>query len=73
MVLVVDDELYLLTIAKRLLEKLGYRVLTAGTTDKAIELTRAYCNEIRLLITDIIMPEMNGRGLAERLQSLCPT
>jgi two-component system, cell cycle sensor histidine kinase and response regulator CckA len=72
MVLVVDDELYLLTIAERLLEKLGYRVLTAGTTDKAIELTRAYCNEIRLLITDIIMPEMNGRGLAERLQSLCP-
>jgi two-component system, cell cycle sensor histidine kinase and response regulator CckA len=73
MILVVDDELYLLTIAKRMLEKLGYRALTAGTPGEAIILTEAHSTKIRLLIADIIMPEMNGRNLAERLLSLCPS
>ena len=73
LVLVVDDELYLLTMAKRMLEKSGYRVLTAGTPIEAIELTEQYADELRLLIADIIMPEMNGRNLAIRLRSLCPS
>jgi two-component system cell cycle sensor histidine kinase/response regulator CckA len=73
LVLVVDDELYLLTMAKRMLEKSGYRVLTAGTPIEAIELTEQHADELRLLIADIIMPEMNGRNLAIRLRSLCPS
>jgi two-component system cell cycle sensor histidine kinase/response regulator CckA len=67
--LVVEDELPLLTLDKMMLEKLGYRVLTAGTPGEAIRLAEAHGNEIHLVITDVVMPEMNGRELALRLQS----
>jgi len=72
-VLVVEDEPALLKMTKILLEKLGYRVLTAGTPGEAIGLAEKYASEIQLLITDVVMPEMNGRALAERLQSLYPS
>ena len=71
-VLVVEDEPALLTMAKMMLEKLGYRVLAAGTPGEAIGLAEEHASEIHLLITDVVMPEMNGRDLAERLQSLYP-
>jgi PAS domain S-box-containing protein len=72
-VLVVEDETALLKMSKRMLERLGYRVLAAGTPGEAIGLTQEYASEIRLVITDVVMPEMNGRDLAERLQALCPS
>ncbi len=72
MVLVVEDEPLLLNMDKRMLERLGYRVLTAGTPSQAIDLAKAHAGEIRLLITDVVMPEMNGRDLAEKLHSLYP-
>ncbi len=71
-VLLVDDEPELLTLAQTMLQKLGYRVLAAGRPGEAIELAKEYANEIQLLIVDIIMPEMNGRNLAERLLSIYP-
>ncbi len=71
-VLVVEDELALLMIAKMMLEKLGYRVLSAGTPAEAIGLAEKHASEIDLVITDVVMPEMNGRDLAERLHSLYP-
>ena len=71
-VLVVEDEPALLTMAKMMLERLGYRVLAAGTPGEAIGLAEEHASEIHLLITDVVMPEMNGRDLAERLQSLYP-
>ncbi len=71
-VLVVEDEPALLTMDKMMLEKLGYRVLAAGTPGEAIRLAEEHAGEIHLLITDVVMPEMNGRDLAERLQSLYP-
>jgi PAS domain S-box-containing protein len=71
-VLLVDDEPELLTLAQTMLEKLGYRVLAAVRPGEAIKLAREYPNEIQMLIVDIIMPEMNGRNLAERLLSLYP-
>ena len=71
-VLVVEDEPALLTMGKMMLEKLGYRVLAAGTPGEAIGLAEEHASEIHLLITDVVMPEMNGRDLAERLQSLYP-
>jgi len=71
-VLVVEDEPSLLTIFKMMLEILGYRVLAAGTPREAIGLAEEHAGEINLLITDVVMPEMNGRDLAERLQSLYP-
>lgn len=72
MVLVVEDEPLLLNMDKSMLESLGYRVLTAGTPSEAINLAKAHAGQIRLLITDVVMPEMNGRDLAEKLHSLYP-
>ena len=72
MVLVVEDEPLLLKMDKNMLESLGYRVLTAAAPSEAIDLAEAHAGEIRLVITDVVMPEMNGRDLAEKLQALYP-
>jgi len=72
-VLVVEDEIVLLTMTKIMLETLGYRVLTVGTPDEAIRLAEEHTNEIQLLITDVVMPNMNGRDLAKQLQSIYPS
>ena len=68
-VLIVEDEASILKLAQRILERLGYTVLTAATPGEAMTLAEAYTNEIHLLITDVVMPEMNGRELAENLQT----
>jgi two-component system cell cycle sensor histidine kinase/response regulator CckA len=71
-VLVVEDEPALLRMAERMLEQLGYQVLAASTPGEAIGLAGEHANEIHLLVTDVVMPEMNGRDLADRLHSLFP-
>jgi PAS domain S-box-containing protein len=71
-VLVVEDESVLLMMTQTMLRKLGYRVLAAGTPSEAIELTERHEGQIHLAITDVVMPKMNGRDLAECLQSLSP-
>jgi len=70
--MLVEDEPLLLEGAKGIVKKLGYTVLSAITPFEAISLAEKYDGEIHLLITDVIMPEMNGRELAERLISLYP-
>jgi response regulator RpfG family c-di-GMP phosphodiesterase len=55
-----------------LLKKQGYEVLAAGSPGEAIRLAREHAGEIHLLITDVIMPEMNGRELAQSLLSHYP-
>jgi len=71
-ILVVEDEVSILKLTQRILEGIGYRVLTAGSPGEALSLAQKNAASIRLLITDVVMPEMNGRDLAERLQMLCP-
>jgi PAS domain S-box-containing protein len=71
-ILVVEDEKAILDLGKRILEKLGYTVLTAKTPGEAIRLVAEHSGDIHLLLTDVVMPEMNGRDLAERLVSLKP-
>ena len=71
-VLLVEEELALLGIARRVLERLGYTVLSASTPSEAIRLAEAHPKEIHLLMTNVLMPEMNGRDLAKRLVSDCP-
>ncbi|MFZ2633100.1 MAG: ATP-binding protein [Desulfosalsimonadaceae bacterium] len=71
-ILLVEDEPAILKMGKRMLERLGYRVLAAGTPGEAIELAKKHAGEIHLLMTDVIMPEMNGRDLAKKLMSLYP-
>ena len=71
-ILVVEDEPAILKLAKAMLERLGYRVLAAMTPDNALQVARDHDGEIHMLLTDLIMPGMNGRELAERLTSLYP-
>lgn len=71
-VLLVEDEPALLKMGTMMLEKLGYRVLAAGTPDEAIALAEEHMAELHLLLTDVVMPGMNGKDLAERLHVLCP-
>jgi CheY-like chemotaxis protein len=71
-VLLVEDEPAILRLGAVMLERLGYRVITAATPGEAIRLARENSGEIRLLITDVVMPEMNGRDLARNLLSLYP-
>jgi PAS domain S-box-containing protein len=71
-ILLVEDEASILNMAQLILEKLGYRVLTAERPSEAIRLAQEHDREIRLLIVDVIMPEMNGRDLAKQVDTLCP-
>lgn len=71
-VLLVEDDLSILKLAEKILDGLGYNVLAAGTPGKAMGLAKEFEGEIHLLVTDVIMPEMNGRELAQQLQSLYP-
>lgn len=71
-ILMVEDDAALLNIGRRMLERLGYKVLTANSPGKAIELAEAGIEQFHLLLTDVIMPEMNGRQLSERMSSIYP-
>ncbi|MFW5989373.1 MAG: transporter substrate-binding domain-containing protein [Desulfosudaceae bacterium] len=74
-VLIVEDEDSILRLARRVLEKTGYTVLEASGPNRALELAAEHSGEsarIDLLITDVVMPEMNGRELAEKMQDLYP-
>ena len=67
-VLLVEDEPAILEIGREMLEQLGYGVLSAATPGEALALAREHAGEIDLLVTDVIMPEMNGRDLAEQIR-----
>ncbi len=71
-ILIVEDEETVLALGKRILEGLGYTVLTASTVSKAIQIVGEYQGDIHLLITDVVMPDMNGKELSTRLLSLKP-
>ena len=72
MVLLVEDEPSILEMSKAMLENLGYVVLVAATPGEALSQAKAHAAEIELLITDVIMPEMNGRGLAQLIGGIKP-
>jgi signal transduction histidine kinase len=71
-ILVVEDETTILEMIRTMLEAFGYRVLAASTPGEAIRLAQTWRGEIHLLMTDVIMPEMNGRDLARTMLSLFP-
>ena len=71
-ILFVEDEELLLHMGIEALESLGYQVLAATTPDEALHLAELHADRIDLLITDIIMPKMNGQELAERVAAFCP-
>jgi two-component system, cell cycle sensor histidine kinase and response regulator CckA len=71
-ILLVEDERAVLRLTQRQLEALGYVVLGANSPGVALQLARDHGAEIDVLITDVVMPEMNGRVLSEHVLALCP-
>ncbi len=71
-ILLVEDEPMILDITTKMLQRQGYTVQAAATPGEAIRLAREHAGEIHLLMTDVVMPEMNGRDLAKNLLSLYP-
>ncbi|HPC83085.1 MAG TPA: ATP-binding protein [Thermoanaerobaculaceae bacterium] len=71
-ILVVEDEPAILHVVKTMLERQGHTVLAASSPDEAIRIAATHPGEIRLLLTDVIMPGMNGRELANRLLASQP-
>ena len=71
-ILVLEDEDKVLSITRIMLERLGYRVLPANTPAEAMALASAHDGKIDLLLTDIVMPKMNGREFADQLNALYP-
>jgi hypothetical protein len=71
-VLVVEDEEALREVTKRILIRNGYRVLTATSGEEAIEIARSNQGDIHLLVTDVVMPRMLGKEVAEQVHQIIP-
>jgi PAS domain S-box-containing protein len=69
-ILLVDDEQPLVEIGKQMLERLGYSVATRTSSIEALELFRTNPNRFDLIITDIVMPNMSGDKLAQKILEL---
>ena len=67
-VLVVEDEAAVREFTAKVLRQLGYQVLTASGGEQAIRVSDSHSTEIKVLITDVIMPGMSGRQVAEELR-----
>lgn len=71
-ILLVEDDDQVRAVVLRMLESLGYRVLSAGDGDAALDLAASCDVPIDLLLSDLIMPGLGGREVAERLRPLHP-
>ena len=71
-ILLVEDHGPLLELAREFLSGLGYQLLSANLPLKALELSSRYTNKIDLLLTDVLMPGMNGHELAQQLKTQRP-
>ncbi len=71
-VLVVEDEEQILSMAQAILEQFGYKVLAARSPGDALQLVEKHPGEIHLLLTDVVMPGINGKELSERIVPLKP-
>jgi two-component system cell cycle sensor histidine kinase/response regulator CckA len=71
-VLVVEDSNQIRTLANSLFRRLGYTVLLAGNGTEALEVFKTHGGRVNLLLTDVVMPDMNGRELFERASARYP-
>jgi two-component system, cell cycle sensor histidine kinase and response regulator CckA len=72
LVLVVEDEAAMREVTRRMLDHGGYQVRTAANGDEALEIVKDLPGRIDVLLTDVVMPKMLGRDVAERVQALQP-
>ncbi|MDF1613550.1 hybrid sensor histidine kinase/response regulator [Desulfurivibrio dismutans] len=68
-ILLVEDDPTILAVTTRILQELGYRALTAATPREALALAEQHQGELDLLLSDVVMPEINGRELAEKIRA----
>jgi two-component system, cell cycle sensor histidine kinase and response regulator CckA len=71
-ILLVEDELGLRQVTARMLRRLGYTVVEAGSPAEALRAAKEHAGRMDLLLSDVVMPEMNGRDLANTLLSSYP-
>ena len=71
-ILLVEDEEMVRTLARQALERYGYKVLDAGCGQAALAAAERHPGKIDLMITDVVMPDMNGIQLAERFRAVSP-
>jgi len=71
-VLVVEDESALREVTRRILARNGYQVVTAASGPEALEIASNYPGEIHLLVTDVVMPHMLGKEVAEQILLIKP-
>jgi PAS domain S-box-containing protein len=71
-ILIVEDESSILEVVTMILEDLDYKVLSANSASEALNLVQRYNEKIDLLITDVVMPGMNGRDLVNHMRSNQP-
>jgi CheY-like chemotaxis protein len=71
-ILLVEDEAPLRMLTRTFLEQCGYNVLEAGSGNQAAEIAQHFQEPIHLLLTDMVMPGMNGRAIAEKLRRIRP-
>lgn len=71
-ILLVEDEAGLREVAAELLRELGYTVMEAATPAEALDCCERHDGRIDLLLTDVVLPKMNGKELAARVRALRP-
>jgi two-component system cell cycle sensor histidine kinase/response regulator CckA len=71
-ILLVEDEPGVRRMVRQALRRHGYNVLEAASAAEALQLCQRHCNSIHLLVTDVVMPHMSGRQLAQQVRSLLP-
>lgn len=71
-ILLVEDESVVREVTRQVLEHAGYEVLESGDPCEALRLAAEYRGNIGLLLSDIVMPGMNGLDLAQRIQAIRP-
>ena len=71
-VLLVEDDDMLCRMAQKILETHGYTVLSAHNSDEALKIANYHHDSIHLLLTDLVIPGMNGKELAGRIESILP-
>ena len=72
MILLVEDDVSILRLSERILQDQGYTVLSATSPAEALTQVRQQGGRLDLLITDVVMPEMNGRELSNQVHAFCP-